>query len=155
MRVEEQQQKFDVSMVLLERAARNQAVMNAGNAAFDFHRDMKANLDKHVEQKLFTCEGENLKGLLSTASNDEKVRMAALTKTLFSREMGELEALKKELMLAMDVMTHLTSLAFYHEFMTEAGTCEWERFRRVVLEAYGEASKREGAGRPVPMAIVG
>ncbi len=145
-------EQFEAAMVMLERAANQQAAIQTGQALVAFGADLRAHPERALEAKLRLRTAKALEALSAGTSNDEKVRFVALAKIVFDVEWLAVESAQKQVTMAQNAMIGAASLAFAHTFMNQSGTFEWERYKRLVLSIMRDAAEREGGRAAVAQA---
>jgi hypothetical protein len=129
---------------MLERAARHLDVRNLGVAAVAFNNGLRMNPERYLDEqlRLQMQTPRALETLAGGTSNDERVRMCALSKVIFAREWALMEGLQKQANMGIDALVDTTWVAFAEGYMTNAGAYEWERYKKHVLALMREVAER-------------
>jgi ubiquitin len=153
-RIEEKQEELMLLLVQLAAVQAHPMATTVGRHIEEFKVRMTAQPESIISELIARAAIDKLRSLQdSMGSHTEETRITMLSKVLFAQDMLDIALSDKVRKLSEGCISSCISLAFYNQFMSEAGVIEWETYRKAVNKAVENGIVAVAAAMPAPVAL--
>ena len=132
-------------MLRLGTMVQNPIVAGAVQNLTAFKTNIENNPTGAANNAIQNASVATLMKIVNLSSNDEKVRLKLLSKIIFDQATSNADAMLCQMNTVNETCLELATVSFIHAYMSDAGSFDWERYKRFASQTMTEKAAELGA----------
>ena len=134
-----------MAMLRLGTMVQNPIVAGALQNLTAFKTNIDNNPAEATKTALQNASVASLMKILHQSTNEEKSRLKLMSKVIFEGPTSNADAMISQMGAVNDTCQELATVSFMHSFMSDAGSFDWERYKRFVSQTLADKAAAVGA----------